>query len=474
MIMTNTKNAGDLVRIDKNIANNSEAFEIDFQGSEELASSLLMYMAWQRKNKLFDFGIIDPEDFANKMGFMPRYLTSVHPHPACLEGLSAAEVAEKYKLQAENPENPLYRIFDSRFENALYLLVSKNFTFKRVGTIFQNTGNNSMQKLQVTSIRLLKSFGIIFNKSKRGKKKLYYEFQLDDEFSQNLSLLYVTANINDFAALRKKSLHKLYLYTRNLRENAVAFYLQSMKENARRSEIVPNYTADFDLLCRIGGISSTNARDKKRRLKDAFEILKEYLPIHLDWGKRPGEKWAYQPIIVFEELEANSELMRSDGRLSPIEEKVEIFTQNFFLQIITEYKETIGYQLSAKLDNAILDLKVMNFLKSMPITKVKEFYMTAQLQTFSRINYVGINNCEVFCANLASLRCYSDVKKLVAELFTRHKEKLFEHTLESLHNTYKEVIEITAGKFGDPEFVKTGEKNGYTFHRCVGSYYMCK
>lgn len=466
------KKITDIVRIDKNIANNSDAFDLDFQSSDELASSLLMYVAWQRKNTLFDFGIIDPANFAQKMGFSPRYLTSKHPHPAHLEGLTPTQIAEKYREQDEHPEDPMYRIFDSRLENALYLLITKNFTFRRSGIVYRDTGTQAMKKLQVNSIRLLKSFSILFKKSPRGKKKLYYEYELDSEFAQNLSLLYITTDLADFTALRKKSLHKLYLHVRNLRENAIVYYMKCMKANYKKSQIKTSYVAEFDLLCRLAGVNCTAARDRKRWLNNAFKTLENFLPISLEWEKSPGSKWAYIPVLHFKELQANSQLLLPDDKLNPIQEKVDIFTQNLFLLVIEEYKEKMGYHIGYRQDNTLLEQKIMRFFQEIPVETIGAFYLKAQMQTFTRINDASYYGRGQFCKVYKELTTYNQTKETIKKIFTTQEYRLFQKTKEDLKNIYKEVMPITQKM--DSAFISQKINDGYTLEVCGSEQFLCK
>lgn len=463
-----------LVRIDKNIANNSEAFELDFQGDDEMVSSLLMYAAWQRKNHLFDYGTIDPEDFAKTMGFAPKYLTSVHPHPACLDGMTDEQKAKAYQAQTEHPEDPNYRIFDSRFENALYLLLSRNLTFRRAGSIYTKKDGSNMQKLTVSSVRLLKSFEIVFRQSKRGKKKLYYNYELAEEFSHNLSLLYVTANIEDFTALRKKSLHKLYLYVKNQRDNAIALFLKDLKTTFKQKEKRDAFQANFDLLCQLAGIGSKEARDKKARLVKAFKELSKVLPIELVWTKAPGSRWEYEPIIIFLEIRDTNKLIPAD-KADPIGEKVDIFTQNFFLHVISAYKEYIGYETgdSPKVhDYSLLDSAILKFIQQQERSIVETWYMQAQLETFTYCTPKSNENFDAFHRNLQAMKCYNDVKDFLFKLFQSQVILPKPLTVEDLKKQYAEVHQLEY--IVTDEYKKQREQKGEKIINIGGKNYLCK
>lgn len=471
-IQQSSQSSNNLVRIDKNIANNSEALDLDFQSNDELVSSILMYAAYQRKNHLFDFGIIDPEDFARTMGFAPKYLTSVHPKPACLEGYSADQIAKAYHDQEAHPEDPHYRIFDSRLENALFLLLSKNMTFRRTGIVYKEKDGSSMQRMTVTSVRLLKSFSIIFRKSPRGKKKLFYDYELDEGFGQNLSLLYITANIDDFTMLRKKSLHKLYLYVKNLRDNAIALYLKDLKENISQKEKQDYFIAEFDLLCRITGIGSNNARDKKSRLVKAFAELKKVLPIELTWTRREKERWEYVPVIVFMEIRNTDKLIPAD-KSDPIGEKVDIFTLNLMIHVISEYKEEYGYELGREKDVRLLEGFVLSFLKKKEKDLIRAWYMKAQVETFTFCNSKSNENFEIFYKNLDSLNSYNDIKSFLLTLFQQGQQHwIVSRSVEDLKREFKEVSFVEAAITA--AFEEKLKADGYKLVNIGGKFYSCR
>lgn len=444
----NLNNDSSLVRIDKNIANNPDAIALEFgQGNDELAMSLLIFCAWQRKTNLFDYGIIDPDKFAKTMGYAPKYLTSVHPNPACLANLNDDEKKNLYKQQSEHPEDPTYRVLDSRFENALYLLLSRNIIYRRPGKTYKIDGN-VVRALEIKSVRLFKRFTILFKKSPRGKKKLLYDYELDEGFAQNLSLLYVTANIADFAVLRKKSLHKLYLYTKNMRETALFLNHESCQSN-------------FDLLCQIADIRSDAPKDCKKRLVAAFKEIEKVIPINLRWEKRPGDKWAYLPIIIFNEVVQH--IIPAD-KVDAIAEKVDVFCLNFFEYVCNAYKAEYGYEIYTGDREVSLERVLIDFLKKNQEEQIEYWYIQAQLRTFAiSPNNKTRENFEILYSNLHSLSSYKAIKDFLYCLFkSQHniipsKQAM---TPEELKAKYKNVYPVQIAPISEKYKEMVRNKNG--------------
>lgn len=458
-------NDNHLVRVDKNIANNSEALAEDFNNNDELVTSILMYAAYKRKHSLFNEGIIDPADFAKRMGFADKYLTSVHPNPACFEGWSKEKIEQAYQNQNAHPEDPQYRVFDSRFENALYLLISRNITYRREGRVFTSQKNGTMKESIVTSVRLMKSFSIIFQQSKRGKKKLLYSYELDDSFSENLSLFYVTANINDFAMLRKKNLHRLYLYLKNLREISI------LKAN-------PNIVLNFDLLCQLGGINSTAARDKKARLKSAISNIAEFIDMELDWKSHSiADRYKYIPVITFNEvkkLKATSIL--PPDKQNPEAEKVDIFATNLMLAVLKAYREEFGIDISFENDMQLVEGIIFNYIKKQSRDKVYNWYLYAQQHTFKDISYKTNENFNSFYKELGLLNSYEQIKSFLATLFHSNSKSNQPSnkplTLEDLQREYA-IVNFIEAQVTD-SFITKQQQQGYKIVNVGGKFYACK
>lgn len=462
------ENDNHLVRVDKNIANNSEALAEDFSNNDELVTSILMYAAYKRKYSLFNEGIIDPADFAQKMGFADKYLTSVHPNPACFEGWSKEKIEQAYRNQAEHPEDPNYRVFDSRFENALYLLISRNIAYRREGRVFKSQQNGTMKETIVASVRLMKSFSIIFQQSKRGKKKLLYSYELDDSFSENLSLFYITANINDFTVLRKKNLHRLYLYIKNLREISI------LKTN-------PNIILNFDLLCQLGGINSTAARDKKARLKTAFSHISEFIDMELDWKSHsPADRYKYVPIITFNEVKKLKEasILPMDKQ-DPIAEKVDIFVTNFIFAVLKTYKDEFGIDISFEKDLKLIEGIIIKYIKNQSRDTLYNWYLYAQQHTFKEVSYKTNENFISFYKELELFNNTEQIKEYFLKLFSSgspEKQKQFAIdrplTLEDLREKYG-IVNFIEAHVND-KFISSQQEQGFKVINVGGKYYSCK
>lgn len=454
----------DIVRFDKNIANNSESLAFDFKENSPLIGSLLMYLAWQVKYNLFAIGSIDPHDFAKKMGFHSKYLNTIHPSPACLEGLSKYQKDELYKKQKENPEDPNHRIFDSRFENALYLMISKNLTYKRVGTIYKDGEGNRLQQLKVASIRLLESFSIVFQKSPKGKKKLYYLYELDPGIVNNLSLRYVNTSITHFIQLRQKNLHQLYLFVKDKRDTAVSLYFKIDETNPK--DFNDSYTAQFPLLCETAGINSSEPKDRKKRLVQAFNILKELLPVELIWEKGPQARYAYVPVIIFTELRDLDNLVGIDS----IAEKADIFCLNLARYIMEEYKCKHYHEINISTPPS-LDRDLMTFLKAQPKDKLYKWYIEAQLATFSFKAKIHDQNFEIFHNTLSQFSVYTDMKHFFQTFFKSISDLPKNPSLIELKSRYKYVT-LVEEQLTDAS-INNYNKSGYDVVKIGTKFYTC-
>ena len=165
-------------------------------------------------------------------------------------------------------------------------------------------------------------------------------------------------------------------------------------------------------------------------------------------------------------------MLLPDDKLNPIQEKVDIFTQNLFLLVIEEYKEKMGYHIGYRQDNTLLEQKIMRFFQEIPVETIGAFYLKAQMQTFTRINDASYYGRDQFCKVYKELTTYNQTKETIKKIFTTQEYRLFQKTKEDLKNIYKEVMPITQKM--DSAFISQKINDGYTLEVCGSEQFLCK
>ena len=217
-----------LIRIDKNIANNIDVLTENHDKTKGLSNedknlikNLIYFMCFKRQTDIFGFGELDPHEFAELFGYNHSTFWKKHQNPIQLDGLSHEEKESFYKLEQEDLR---HHIFDSIFENALYWLHTNVLRFKRAAKDVI-IDKETVSFVESKSYVLLPELKLTVRR--KGKnEKYFYSYSVDKNFIANLSLYYLNCNKQSLIALRQRE------YTKQDRSGTV--YLPQYKETCRR------------------------------------------------------------------------------------------------------------------------------------------------------------------------------------------------------------------------------------------------
>ncbi len=358
--------APNLVRVDKNVAYNITDFSL-INDESGLIKSLIYYFCHSYQNNFFGYGVLDPMHFAKTFNYTTNYLQATVKKPAQFKGKSEKEIS--FLIQAEK-EDPSQRVFDSRLENALYILSTQPVSFSNEGQIRDFNEDIGYFYRKISSMLFIEQLEVRFTrpKSGRGKEKILYNYQLNKEFVKNLSTFYLKANTNSFIKLRKANFDDLYIHLVTARTNL----------SVKNEHI---YRPKFDHLWSVLGKHREEKREQKRELKKALEkIQKETeLNFELTWEKSPNSRFAYQPVINFEKIFSTPK-EREDAIKN---ERRQVFDQNLIHEMLEVLK-------SVKPSKYYSENRENNFLNWMRDNKIdirekSAAYEQAQLKTYLKI-----------------------------------------------------------------------------------------
>ncbi len=310
------------IRVDRNVAYNITDFsKLDEDAS--LVKSLIYYFCHTYQNNFFGYGIFDPAHFGKLLNYSTNYLHATVDNPVQLQNKTIEEINS---LKIAEKEHPSQRIFDSRIENALYLLSTQAISFSNDGRVREFDNDTGYYFRKIKSMVFIEELEIVFTrpKSGRGKEKILYNYQLNKEFIKNLSNFYLKANAQSFIKLRKSNFDDLYLH------------LVTAKANLATQNIY-EYRPKFDNLWSILGKHRNEKREQKRALKNAIlKIQKETeLEFDIQWERSPNSKFAYQPVFKFKNDYKNSNEKEEAIKI----ERRQIFSQNLIHELLEIMKK---------------------------------------------------------------------------------------------------------------------------------------
>lgn len=362
--MNNTNR--NLVRVDRNVAYNISDFSL-IKDDPGLIKSLIYYFCYSYQNNFFGYGVLDPAHFGKIFSYSTNYLSSRIDNPAQLKNSSEEEIKKMRALEKSSPEE---RIFDSRLENALYILSTEPVNFSNSGNIRDFDSDRGFFFRKISSMIFIEELEVRFTrpKSGKGKEKILYYYQLNKEFIKNLSNYYLKANSESFVKLRKSNVDDLYIH------------LITAKTNLSTKGINV-YKPKFDKLWEMTGKIREEKREQKRELKKSLEkiITETELKFELNWECSPNSKYTYQPIITFENLNSNLKAIEDDKKL----EKREVFSQNLIREMLEVMKQVRGGRYhSTERENNFL-----NWMRDNNLDKREKglAYEQAQLNTYLKI-----------------------------------------------------------------------------------------
>lgn len=266
----------DIVRMDKNISYHYTYLRKYSQDDGKLMFMLLVYFAKLHQQDLFGNGSLDPVAFCKEHQLSPQnYIWAKHPNPRQLTDYSR-EHLEKLGMP----------IFDTVFENSLYCLYSDIFQFPK-GKFYLTKHAKYQNGETIDSIQFITSLTKRTVKVGKTLKKMYI-YELSEKFISNLSFLFFNINTNSFTISSKKNNDGLYFYITNL-------------VNEMRGKNVSQTQLEFDEIKDKLNINSDEARYVKKKIKKAFDDLKELedlRDIDFQWFRLPNHRFEYGIILI--------------------------------------------------------------------------------------------------------------------------------------------------------------------------------
>lgn len=468
-----------IFRIDRNISQFPIKIQQAYGDDSELIFSLLCYFAKQYQQSLFDFGVLDPVEFAKEFKYSRGFLRMVHKSPRELKGLKSQQKEELYRLQEENPISGDYKIFDSVLENALYLMYTQAVVFGSTAQFNVLKDGDTITQVNLQSIRFLNELKIILRKSPRGKSKVYYQYTLDESFINNLNLLYCSVDTG-LIKLRRSGLTALYLNLSNLK-------------NIFISKGVNNDVVEFNYLCSLANINIKNIRDRKQRLKQAIQKINDetLLKVKIVFERKKNHNFNYQARIFFEDAIALDYEKKK-------QEKTNILYVNFLREITDSYKLKYGqfqnFSSEQEKNNILFD-----YAKGCQIKEIQQFYINAQIKTFKKHTdkknvhfnkfYIGFQNAKSWYELKDFFKTSSETKLTLTGVKGKlsfleedevNPDKRLDKAIKLLKKNYKEVQSYSFDEMQELQSKCIYENyseyciaNSLAFYQCFPYSFVC-
>ncbi len=272
-----TKGTSELVsptsfRIDKYLVNDISGFNNQIESDDRLVRNIIYSVAEDYEHSLFGFGTLDPARFAERWNYDPSYLRRRVDSPAQLTDLPA-DAVEAYRARIAGGKGDREAIgsdqyvWDTRLENALYILSHKPFSFNTYGEFSIVNPETRQERAFKThaSFTLFSAISAVY--AKRGK--VIYTYTLNENFEKNLTRYYIRGERETLLALRGSGLDTLYLALANLRVNLGL-------RGKGKTDV--EYGPTFDELCEMAHVPKSTKegkpyelRERKRLLTNAFK-----------------------------------------------------------------------------------------------------------------------------------------------------------------------------------------------------------
>ena len=289
-------------RIDKYLVNDICGFNEQIDSDDRLVRNVVYSVAEDYEHSLFGFGSIDPARFAERWQYDPSFLRRRVTEPYQLRDMTADEIL-RYRERISSRIGGIKDagsdryVWDTRLENALYILSNKPFNFNSYGE-FVATGKNGPQERIIKSHASFTLFSSI-DTVNRGRNKVVYTYTLNENFEKNLTRYYIRGERESLLRLRSCGLDSLYLYLTNLRINLAL---------EGKGVAAGTAAAGFDHLCNLAGIPSKTQsggdyepRERKKLLVRALRRVVETteLKFEVRWGRAADGSSPYLPEIDF-------------------------------------------------------------------------------------------------------------------------------------------------------------------------------
>lgn len=380
--MENKKDQTDIIspssfRIDKCLVSDIHNFNEQINADDHLIRNIIYSVAEDYEHSLFGYGSLDPAVFARRWQYDPSYLRRRVEHPYQLREMSSEDVAryrERVAKSRADGEVGDDRIWDTRLEDAMYILSNKPFNFDSYGEFVTDKDGRQRRTKTHASFTLFTAIRAV----PCGRGKTVYAYTLNENFEKNLTQYYIRGERQSLLTLRRRELDSLYLYLTNLKINLAL--------DRRSRSTMGDSCADFSLLCSIAAIPAetrdgrpVEAKRRKQLLMDAVEQVNENteLSVELSWTKADGARAAYVPIFYFGESHLHDYENIGRGRMILHTERYAIQRQVIQHEFLSMFKKMFvsGY---TPVDEKAFLAWVCDNKKNVPekVTALKNAYIT--------------------------------------------------------------------------------------------------
>lgn len=342
-------------RIDKYLVNEIENFNSQirfFNGGAEgpddkLIRNIVYSVANDYEHNLMGFGQLDPRRFAESWKYDAAFLRRRVENPYQVTSKFSEEEASAYRsalAAGEKPPKSLGHVWDTRLENALYILSDCSISFDRYGETMRDV-NGVKQKVEVAThaaFTLFSSLSFVTT----GHNKTIYIYTLNEAFEHSLTRYYIRGEKNSLLVLRREGLDSLYLYLVNLKTNL------ALGEKWRTT---PGTLPDFEYLCNMAGIRALTKdgravpmKERKKQLGAALARItaETELSVKVEWVRGDGARDCYVPVLDFGTEEVlgtqNGKGMKT---MVGIEEKKIIIHQIIKKNLLDMYRKVTGLEI---------------------------------------------------------------------------------------------------------------------------------
>lgn len=355
-----------------------------------LIIALLLYFVYKHKHTTSNIGLFDLDEFCNIFKYHRSNLLSKHPNPLHVQQLSINPDTYKKRLTAHesNPYDEDNYIYDNVIGNALYKLSTDSINFQESERQYEQDGIKTIVNWHKYTTTLT-SLKIHFANTRSRFKKIYFDYELDSHFINNMSLFFCGVSFLPLAALRRANIDELYIFLRNL---------QHSLNGSNTAQI------DFNDLCSVSNIYKSSAKDAKKHLVEKFKKLNSIADVPftatLSFAKSQNSRYAYTPIVTFTDKAVPVQTEN--------EKRVEMLTHTFQRECLSFIEQTYP-DLYVTADN-VKDI-LLRFLRSdKHMTEKANIYIKARLLTFGTINYDDYSNAEKRAELLRGVTTIEDIE----------------------------------------------------------------
>lgn len=251
-----------------------------------LLHNLVVYLGWQWANDPFNFGEIDPKKFEKVMGYKSRKIFTDFADNIYQE--QHLNLTQEQIEELKKSDDPNQHYWNTKFENALYTLATKNFELSEGYEM-----NDGEKEHTLTSYQILKKVTIQWKKAKGGQMQKTYYFEANKDFLFNLTKYFALIDKDVYIKFRKSNLQSLYNYLCDIRHDKKVY-------NTPTASITPYY----NFLKKLTGVNISDQKVSKKKIRAKLnKVLTEATHLHgtVVWGKqKPSDRGTYQPIITFD------------------------------------------------------------------------------------------------------------------------------------------------------------------------------